>query len=484
MTPTCEDVRPLLSRWIDGELTPGERENVDDHLRSCAKCRETLLSYERSGEAIKSPVERSESYWEDLALRIERAIAREDSRASRSSAPRARTRPRWLTPQRLAWGSFGALAAAALVVLLQPLLPEHSGPSEIEHFQDLEGIPKDASRPKAGLPEPQPKPEAFPGEHDAVRDAAPEGSLLRSNPADLAVHGSEPAAIPSPALPEAHGDNAPPSTERMRPAEANEDRAAPPASERAPESEVEGPLRALGYVAESGRPRDDTSLRDADPPQPSEPSAGGASSLAEVEAWISRTQAGEAPVDMLRKDALRPQSHALETREEAAAKTKLLVGNGHSRETPGSRAGEDFAITREALARARSLEREGRTEEARAGFLLLTGDFAGNSAREEAWNELIALDTELALVRREVPLLEAAARSASSFLEEFDEGPGTVQVQGCQIKLWAALAEISPEKHCRTARELALAWRAAPARADDPEIRESAARILERNCPE
>jgi hypothetical protein len=187
---------------------------------------------------------------------------------------------------------------------------------------------------------------------------------------------------------------------------------------------------------------------------------------------------------MLRKDALRPQSHALETREEAAAKTKLLVGNGHSRETPGSRAGEDFAITREALARARSLEREGRTEEARAGFLLLTGDFAGNSAREEAWNELIALDTELALVRREVPLLEAAARSASSFLEEFDEGPGTVQVQGCQIKLWAALAEISPEKHCRTARELALAWRAAPARADDPEIRESAARILERNCPE
>jgi anti-sigma factor RsiW len=42
----CETFEDLLPRYVDGELSDGERRQVSTHLRECASCREALSFYE------------------------------------------------------------------------------------------------------------------------------------------------------------------------------------------------------------------------------------------------------------------------------------------------------------------------------------------------------------------------------------------------------------------------------------------------------
>ena len=41
----CRDLRPLLSAFCDGETSPGEAQEVREHLRACAQCRATMRTY-------------------------------------------------------------------------------------------------------------------------------------------------------------------------------------------------------------------------------------------------------------------------------------------------------------------------------------------------------------------------------------------------------------------------------------------------------
>jgi anti-sigma factor RsiW len=38
----CRHAKKMISRYIDGVLTPDEKRSFDSHLRSCASCREVL----------------------------------------------------------------------------------------------------------------------------------------------------------------------------------------------------------------------------------------------------------------------------------------------------------------------------------------------------------------------------------------------------------------------------------------------------------
>lgn len=42
LATTCEDYQELLSGYLDGELTQGDRQRVEVHVASCAACRKTF----------------------------------------------------------------------------------------------------------------------------------------------------------------------------------------------------------------------------------------------------------------------------------------------------------------------------------------------------------------------------------------------------------------------------------------------------------
>lgn len=50
---TCEEMRPLLSAYHDGELDAVQRAELDEHLPDCEACRTELARYRRLGQAIR-----------------------------------------------------------------------------------------------------------------------------------------------------------------------------------------------------------------------------------------------------------------------------------------------------------------------------------------------------------------------------------------------------------------------------------------------
>src|SRR5215211_4896815 len=45
MQPGCDDIELLISKYVDGEATPEEREEVDAHIAACDACACTLTSF-------------------------------------------------------------------------------------------------------------------------------------------------------------------------------------------------------------------------------------------------------------------------------------------------------------------------------------------------------------------------------------------------------------------------------------------------------
>jgi hypothetical protein len=50
----CDEVRELLSPYLDGELDSDERQRVDSHIESCQSCREALSSLRETVSLIQS----------------------------------------------------------------------------------------------------------------------------------------------------------------------------------------------------------------------------------------------------------------------------------------------------------------------------------------------------------------------------------------------------------------------------------------------
>src|SRR6478672_4885580 len=50
----CEEIRPLLSAYYDGEATPDERSRVERHLTGCEDCRHVLAEYRAIGGGMRA----------------------------------------------------------------------------------------------------------------------------------------------------------------------------------------------------------------------------------------------------------------------------------------------------------------------------------------------------------------------------------------------------------------------------------------------
>jgi predicted anti-sigma-YlaC factor YlaD len=74
---TCDDIRPALGAWLDGELGQAEAEAVHGHVAGCATCAEERRQLEKLQAAMKSvfatEAERIvfEPFWRGVQDRIE-----------------------------------------------------------------------------------------------------------------------------------------------------------------------------------------------------------------------------------------------------------------------------------------------------------------------------------------------------------------------------------------------------------------------------
>jgi mycothiol system anti-sigma-R factor len=87
----CEEVRPRLDAYLDGELAEAERAVLRDHLAGCADCGPEAVALEHLREGIRRSAPKYRAP-EDLRSRIRFALRRE----ARASAPTALPAPGWL----------------------------------------------------------------------------------------------------------------------------------------------------------------------------------------------------------------------------------------------------------------------------------------------------------------------------------------------------------------------------------------------------
>jgi len=172
---TCETIRQRLSALIDGDLTPADRREVEEHLRSCAAC-ETEARAMRETLGVLRNLPRAEPP-PDMIARIERAI---DGKGSRRARGRSRIQ-RHAVAMILAVGIlvgiirviphgpglFGARGPALPAATPAPM-EQAAGPTAEEAVPDQD---RAASRMKAAAPAKLPPVGAQSPE--AKRDASP-----------------------------------------------------------------------------------------------------------------------------------------------------------------------------------------------------------------------------------------------------------------------------------------------------------------------
>jgi hypothetical protein len=103
--------RERLSAWLDGELVPADRAQVDAHLAACDECSAFLAELAAADRAAASlPAEAPDGYFDGFAARVR----------GRIEAAAAETRPRRLP----AWT--WAVAAALVLAVVTPLTLRHT----------------------------------------------------------------------------------------------------------------------------------------------------------------------------------------------------------------------------------------------------------------------------------------------------------------------------------------------------------------------
>ena len=76
----CEEARVWLMGYIDGELEPGQRRAVEEHLAVCVSCRSDELAYRRLGHVAETTLTAEDgsvdtaAAWTSIYTRIERGV--------------------------------------------------------------------------------------------------------------------------------------------------------------------------------------------------------------------------------------------------------------------------------------------------------------------------------------------------------------------------------------------------------------------------
>lgn len=71
-----DEIKTLLSRYVDGELSPGERTRVDEHVAGCTPCRELLQIFQKN-ESLLSNALSTESFGNTVIENVINEIKRE-----------------------------------------------------------------------------------------------------------------------------------------------------------------------------------------------------------------------------------------------------------------------------------------------------------------------------------------------------------------------------------------------------------------------
>ena len=120
--PNCTSIDPLVTPYVDGELSGGRSPRVDDHLRACPPCHSRVARRTRGARSDARRSERADAWSAALAqaapLRGLAAPERPRLPASPAAAPATSPRVRraarsWLPP----WRGLAPLALAASLVL-------------------------------------------------------------------------------------------------------------------------------------------------------------------------------------------------------------------------------------------------------------------------------------------------------------------------------------------------------------------------------
>ena len=118
----CDQARPLLGAYHDGELEPALRDEVATHVAGCEACARSLARHRLLGDALRTHAPRAEA---PAALHDwARAAVRGDAGVRPISVPQ-------VAPARAAWGRSGwlyaAFALAACVAVVAGVAPQLAG---------------------------------------------------------------------------------------------------------------------------------------------------------------------------------------------------------------------------------------------------------------------------------------------------------------------------------------------------------------------
>jgi anti-sigma factor RsiW len=132
---TCEQRRPSLLSYLEGELAPAERAELDVHLAGCAACREALAAERRlSAQLGALPAVRVPG---DFEARFHARLAREAAAEPRGLRACVRS---LLRPSGLLVTGGVAAATFALVLMLQSGRPQEPRDLDWQIAQDPEAF--------------------------------------------------------------------------------------------------------------------------------------------------------------------------------------------------------------------------------------------------------------------------------------------------------------------------------------------------------
>lgn len=114
---TCDDVRPRLTAYLDGDLDPDRGTVIRGHLRTCAACREIAEreAVLRDGLRALPTLDPPSALWGNIQAKL--AAAEVEDAKLPAWKRRVRSLRGWLAPQLPRFAVGGVLAAAAVGVL-------------------------------------------------------------------------------------------------------------------------------------------------------------------------------------------------------------------------------------------------------------------------------------------------------------------------------------------------------------------------------
>ncbi|MFN8178292.1 MAG: zf-HC2 domain-containing protein [bacterium] len=427
MSEHCREIEPLLSPYVDGELSADDRRRVEAHLAGCEACRATLAAWREADAALAAAPARSDVEWERLAQRVEKAIDVEEGKdraalrpamaaaaATRGSgqpetpaAPARRGTPRlwWL------WGGSGALVAAALVGLFWPMLAQHTG--------ELPGKVTNGGSPASEFPEATPSLRSGPSseaESGQAERRLTESGPDRPSPAQSSpvLSGPTPVATSAPASP---------STNAPAPYDVRNVRLSDLDTRTALQHELAGTLGGLAPETEGKREAASGSA------VPSEPTAGAAS---------------EAPTAPKTSPAAQP----LPLGREADAKNKAVSTLERVADEARGRAKRADEPAPAALPQS----------EAGARGLIRAAQPPSEAAEDSSFATLAARTRAALADGGENALLEAA-HGVEAFLAASPGSPHRAEALESRLRLRTRLVTLDPDLGCEDLRAALADWR-------------------------